>query len=173
MRDEHRGYFALIRKTLDKIRTIDIHKFADLLLFSKTVWIVGNGGSMANGIHMAEDLCKSAGVRAVALSDSALLTASANDCGYENSFYTGLKTLVDAADDAVIGISVSGKSKNILRAFDLGCKKLALVGVKGSPLDKKADFSIAVGSNDFKLVEDVHAILCHRIVYEIERRKNR
>ena len=172
MLTDHERYFSLLKKKIDKIRAIDIHRFADMLSFSKMIWIIGNGGSCSSASHFAEDLCKSAGIKAIALTDPSLITASANDCGYENSFYTGLKILV-SSDDAIVGISVSGESKNILQAFRLlKCRRLALVGVKDSSIDRRADFSIAVGSGDFKLVEDVHAILCHRIVAEMEKRRN-
>ena len=166
-------YQKTLLEYLNRIGESKIIQFADEIMDAEYVWILGNGASMSNSQHFACDLLKAAGIKAMALSDIALLTASANDCGYEDSFKVGAARLV-GRNDAVIGISVSGKSRNVLNVFkavSYQCMKLALVGVKNSPIDKSANVSIAVGSGDYKLVEDVHAILCHRIVVELEARK--
>jgi D-sedoheptulose 7-phosphate isomerase len=82
---------------------------------SQRVYIIGNGGSYANAVHMANDLL-SVGVKAYTL-DPATLTASANDHGYETVFSRWLKVVGDRGD-LLIALSGSGTSKNILKALD-------------------------------------------------------
>jgi len=164
-------YQELLFRHLKNIKQVEIYKFANKIMLAKRVWLIANGGSLATCSHWAEDLLKFGGIKAVALTDPALITMSANDFGYEKSFSIGLERLVDK-NDALIGISVSGESKNIIEPFKyLACKTLALVGVKNSTLHELADYSIVVGSPDFTLVEDAHLIIAHQIVAEIHRRK--
>ena len=78
------------------------------------VYIIGNGGSYANAIHMANDLI-ACGIRAHTL-DPSTLTATANDYGYEHVFSRWLKVFAQC-DDLLIALSGSGKSPNILNAI--------------------------------------------------------
>ena len=80
------------------------------------VYLIGNGGSAANAMHIANDLF-SAGVRAHALTDVATLTAVANDYGYLRVFEQQVKVLGET-DDILIALSGSGRSPNILMAID-------------------------------------------------------
>lgn len=77
------------------------------------MFIIGNGGSYANSIHIANDLL-SVGVRAFTM-DPATLTAFANDHGYEKAFAMWL-SVVGEAGDILVALSGSGKSPNILNA---------------------------------------------------------
>lgn len=78
--------------------------------------MIGNGGSAATANHFANDLVKMCGVRAISLcANVAVLTAFANDCGYENIFLNQLKVFL-TKDDLLITISGSGTSKNIIKA---------------------------------------------------------
>ena len=78
------------------------------------VYLIGNGGSYANAVHMANDLL-ACGVRAFVL-DPATLTASANDHGYESVFSRWIGT-VGEPGDLLIALSGSGRSPNILAAI--------------------------------------------------------
>jgi D-sedoheptulose 7-phosphate isomerase len=80
------------------------------------VYLIGNGGSAANAMHIANDLF-SAGVRAHALTDVATLTAVANDYGYLRVFEQQVKVFGEI-DDILIALSGSGRSPNILMAID-------------------------------------------------------
>lgn len=82
---------------------------------ARRVYLIGNGGSYANAIHICNDLI-ACGVKAFTL-DPATLTASANDHGFENVFARWLKT-VGEKEDLLIALSGSGKSVNILRAIN-------------------------------------------------------
>lgn len=137
------------------------------------VYVLGNGGSAANASHFANELGK--GVirpdcprfRVLALTDSIpLLTAWANDNGYEVSFAEQLANLVEAGD-VVIAISGSGKSPNVLRAAavarEAGARLISLTGFDGGLLRPMADISVHVPSHNMRLVEDAHSALMHVI----------
>ena len=81
---------------------------------AKRVYLIGNGGSYANAVHIANDLL-SVGVRAYTL-DPASLTASANDFGYETVFSRWIST-VGERGDLLVALSGSGNSENILEAI--------------------------------------------------------
>ena len=83
---------------------------------AKRVYIIGNGGSYANAVHICNDLL-ACGVRAYTL-DPATLTASANDYGYEWVFSRWIN-IVGEEGDLLIALSGSGKSPNILAALDM------------------------------------------------------
>ena len=91
-----------------------ISKIKAARLSGRHVYLVGNGGSMANCIHLANDLI-ACGVRAHTL-DPATLTASANDYGYETVFSRWI-SVVGSPGDLLIAMSGSGKSPNILAAI--------------------------------------------------------
>jgi len=80
---------------------------------AKRVYLIGNGGSYSNAVHLCNDLL-ACGVRAYTL-DAATLTASANDYGYETVFSRWIRT-VGEPGDLLIAMSGSGKSENILGA---------------------------------------------------------
>ena len=89
---------------------------------AKRVYIIGNGGSYANAVHICNDLL-GCGIKAFTL-DPATLTASANDYGYESVFERWINVVGENAD-LLIALSGSGKSKNILRAIS-AAKKLGM-----------------------------------------------
>ena len=89
----------------------------DRVRAAKRVYIIGNGGSAANAMHIANDLV-SCGIRAHALTaDIATFSAIANDYGYENVFSRQIEVFGES-DDLLIALSGSGKSPNILKAID-------------------------------------------------------
>lgn len=85
---------------------------------AKRVFLIGNGGSAANAMHIANDLI-ACGIRAHALTaDVSTLTAIANDFGYEFVFSRQLAVFGEK-DDLLIALSGSGKSPNILKAIEV------------------------------------------------------
>jgi D-sedoheptulose 7-phosphate isomerase len=89
-------------------------KLSEAVRKAKRVYIIGNGGSYANAIHIANDLL-SVGVKAYTL-DPATLTAFANDHGYSTVFAKWLR-IVGEPGDLLIALSGSGKSSNIVNAI--------------------------------------------------------
>jgi D-sedoheptulose 7-phosphate isomerase len=136
--------------------------------------IAGNGGSAATASHMALDLSKgrppgqqSLRVRTVSLPDtSPMLTAWANDEGYDRVFAEQIRTLARPGD-AVVLLSVSGTSPNIVAAARAaraaGAIVVALTGARGRGMRRLANLAITVPSDDYRVVEDVHLAISHMI----------
>jgi D-sedoheptulose 7-phosphate isomerase len=159
--------------TLDRVvRTIEAAHAT-----GRQIFIIGNGGSAATASHMMNDLAKGTvgykgdapwpAVRAVALTDNvSLMTAWANDTGYENIFSGPLRALAQRGD-VLVAISASGNSPNILAAVEtakqMGLSVIGLTGFGGGKLAKIADAAFVVPSDRYGPVEDVHMILDHII----------
>jgi D-sedoheptulose 7-phosphate isomerase len=144
---------------------------ADALDRGRGVYICGNGGSASTASHLAVDLgknlCTGPGprMRVVSLTDNVpWLTAVANDQGYENCFAEQLRNYLEPGD-LVIGISASGDSENVVRAFhvacDVGADRLALIGFDGGRLGPLATKRVWVDSHDYGVVESLHLIVTH------------
>lgn len=89
-------------------------RLADAIRKAKRVYLIGNGGSYANAVHIANDLL-ACGVKAHTL-DPATLTAWANDYGYETVFEHWIEVVAEPGD-LLVALSGSGESANILRAI--------------------------------------------------------
>ena len=129
--------------------------------------LVGNGGSSAIAEHMAIDLTKNAGLRAIAISGTPTLTTFANDFGYEKVYQKAIEAFADAGD-VLIAISSGGTSKNILNAVAAAKRKKMKVITfsgfdKGNPLSKSGDINLWVDSRAFGYVEMIHNLLIHYI----------
>jgi len=142
---------------------------------NKQIFIVGNGGSASTASHMVCDFQKFIlgykgdrkipRMKALSLSDNTeVLTAWANDVGYEVVFSEQLKNLAEEGD-LLIALSASGNSPNIIRTVDVaklkGIKVIGLTGFAGGKLKELADVPIHVESNDYGIVENVHLMFGH------------
>ena len=118
---------------------------------AKRVYVCGNGGSASTANHFVNDLVKMCGIKAYSLcGNEALLTALANDNGYEMVFVDQLKVYAERGD-LVIAISTSGKSSNILIAF-AWCKR-ANITILEFPV-----YDVTITK-----AEDMHLALAHSI----------
>jgi len=144
------------------------------------VFTLGNGGSASTASHMAADLAKntiSANMRrfrVLSLNDNqALLTALANDLGYENVFSEQLKNLIRAGD-LLVAISASGNSPNVLNAIRYAQRQCAevvgILGFEGGEAARLADLSIIVPCSHYGVVEDIHLVINHILVDYFGRR---
>jgi D-sedoheptulose 7-phosphate isomerase len=127
------------------------------------VMVIGNGGSAAIASHTQNDLCKAVGLRSLVFTEQPLLTALANDDGYETAYDSMVKLWAETGD-LLIAISSSGKSENILRsvrsARETGCKIITLSGFAAdNPLRQMGDVNFYVPSPSYGPVEIVHAVL--------------
>lgn len=173
-------YIERLKVLLDKVDPIIIEQIVKAIEKSlekrSRIYILGNGGSSATASHMVNDL--GAGLRrrevinfdVQSLGDnSPVVTAIANDIGYENIYYMQMKGLI-SADDVVIAISCSGNSPNITKAVQyaksLGCFIIGITGFDGGYLKEVSDikFHVDADKGEYGLVEDVHMILDH-IIY--------
>ena len=133
-------------------------KFLDAVRVAKRVYIIGNGGSYANAVHICNDLLMQ-GVRAYTL-DPATLTASANDHGYETVFARWLE-VVGERGDLLISLSGSGKSPNILLAVGKAAEK----GMEVWPV-----FGAARGE-DMQTAEENQLVLGHELMRGLRDRQ--
>ncbi len=140
--------------------------------------LMGNGGSAADSQHIAAELVgrfkkERAAIPAIALTvDSSSLTALGNDYGFEAIFSRQIEALA-TAKDAVIGISTSGNSQNVIRALNLarnmGAATIGLVGCGGGNMKDCVDICIVVPSDDTARIQEVHITIGHIICEIIEQ----
>jgi phosphoheptose isomerase len=135
------------------------------------IYACGNGGSAAIANHLLCDFVKgiqtntTAKPRVVSLSSHLeLITAIANDIGYDDVFVYQLRTMARPRD-VLLAISSSGDSENIVRAMSWAKKNklasLAFVGFDGGRTAAKADVCIHVHAANYGIVEDVHQSMMH------------
>jgi D-sedoheptulose 7-phosphate isomerase len=138
----------------------------------------GNGGSAADAQHLAAELVvryrtDRAPLAAIALTtDSSVLTAGANDFGYDTVFESQLRAL-GRPGDVAIGLSTSGNSENVLRALraarDIGAVPAALAGKGGGALVGLADPLLVVPSDVTARIQEMHIVLGHLLCDVLER----
>jgi len=157
----------------NSITTI-VSVFLDAFAEQRTVYVFGNGGSAASASHLMCDINKGASApgegnrpRVMALTDNAsLITAWANDFGYERIFSEQLKTFVKPRDVA-FAISTSGDSPNVLLALETarecGAMTVGLGGCQGGQMKSLCDVCAIVPSDNVQLVEDLHHAMIHSI----------
>jgi len=140
-----------------------------------TIFLLGNGGSAATASHMANDLAVGAWLpdyppfRVVSLTDNVpVMTAIANDTGYDRLFVNQLRTLLQPGD-VVLALSVSGNSPNVLEAVRFararGAVTIGCCGFAGGALRDSVDICLHVPSEpgEYGPVEDIMMILDHVI----------
>ena len=170
---------------------LDIEKAVELIIEKivngKSIWVIGNGGSASTAEHFEIDLMyikvdsikKIIKVTALT-SNSAAITAIANDKGYEHIFSTQLERKAQKGDLCIM-ISASGSSENLVEANRvckaIGIQTLAILGFDGGKLLNTSDISLHFKSEhgQYGVVEDVHLSICHQIsqavLVEIKNRK--
>jgi D-sedoheptulose 7-phosphate isomerase len=162
----------LLSKAINSIDNKQLVDTAEILKevksSGKKIIIVGNGGSAAMASHVAVDLTKAAGCRAITFNEADLLTCFANDYGYENWVEKALNFYADKGD-IVIMISSSGTSKNIINganwAKQNGFKVITLSGFNAeNPLKKIGDINLWVDSKGYNIIEMAHHIWLVSIV---------
>lgn len=142
------------------------------------IYSCGNGGSMSDAMHFAEELTgryrqNRAGLAATAISDPGHISCVANDFGYEYIFSRYLQARAKPGD-CVLAISTSGRSKNVIMAAEYareaGLTVVSLTGAPGSPLAGLADADISAGASEFAdRVQEVHIKVIHILIELIER----
>jgi D-sedoheptulose 7-phosphate isomerase len=154
------------------ISDTDLQNLKDKILSSKSIIILGNGGSNAIASHMAEDYTKALKIPSLCFSDAARLTCYANDYGYENAFVQFLKEFA-TSDHLVILVSSSGNSSNILKcATYCSNNNIDYVSLSGFKTDNKLKIQAEadkmlhfwVDSYDYGVVECCHEIILHSVI---------
>ena len=152
---------------------------ADTFAAGSRAYACGNGGSMCDAMHFAEELTgrfrdNRPGYAALAISDASHLSCVGNDYGYEQVF----ARFVEAhgrPGDALLAISTSGTSKNVVAAArvakQLGVRVIALTGRAGTPLAELADIAIVTPAGRYAdRVQELHIKVIHILIELVERR---
>jgi len=176
-------YFAYLAKVLATIDENEINKLGETFEKARemgnTIFVAGNGGSSTTATTMANDIgfdiLKKTGTdkafRVLSLADNnSVITAIANDVGYENAFINQLK-IHYRPGDCIILISASGNSPNILKAAEWVKSKggtiIGFLGFTGGKLIEFCDVKIHVKSEagEYGPVEDAHLIMNHILAH--------
>ena len=147
------------------------------------IYLCGNGGSASTASHLAVDLGRAMHgregrrVRVVSLTDNVpWITAVSNDESFANCFVDQLRNYLRPGD-VLIGISASGDSENVVRAFqyarDAAAGRIALVGFDGGRLARLATHCIWVDSYDYGVVESAHLFVGHLLTNILIRGESR
>lgn len=171
-------YKSKLSKTIDEIPEekieLLIEEIDKIWLNKKQIFLIGNGGSAGNAIHIANDwiygICKKngGGIKVHALSaNAAVLTCLANDEGYDQIFVRQLSVLANEGD-LLIALSGSGNSKNIVSAVDYcnknGIKTSAILGFNGGQVKKIVNIPLHIEVDDMQISEDIQLIIGHIIM---------
>ena len=162
----------------------EISKAIDLIIRAfnakKKVLLCGNGGSAADAQHLAAEFVirlsphiKRPGLPAIALTtDSSMLTAGANDLGYDNVFTRSIEALGNEGD-VLIGISTSGNSASVNRAFqkahEMKLITIGLLGKDGGKSKRLVDLAVIIPSNDTQRIQEGHITVGHIIFQQVEQ----
>lgn len=171
-----RRYLSYLSEVLRTIDVQEIAAFARTLLDARergaAIYFIGNGGSAATSSHFANDLAigtyaTTKPFRAISLCDNnAIVTAIANDFGYEQVFVRQLQ-VVARPGDVLVAISASGNSPNLLRAFEYAkqhdIRTVAITSFDGGKMKPMADQGVHVPTapKEYGPAEDAHMILDH------------
>jgi D-sedoheptulose 7-phosphate isomerase len=162
-------------------RAIDAagNRLADLFEQGGRVFSCGNGGSMCDAMHFAEELSgryrkNRRALAAVAISDAGYMSCVANDYGYEHVFSRYLEAHARRGD-VLVAISTSGTSGNVLAAVrvaqQLGMTVIGLSGRPGAALSTLADIDICTPGGQFAdRVQELHIKIIHILIESVERR---
>lgn len=177
-------YIKYLCEILSNIDHKAVGRFIDLIIKcrenSSSIFFIGNGGSASTCSHFANDLqigtrSFEKPIKAISLTDNvAIITAIANDYGYDSIFSQQIQMLANP-NDVVVGISASGNSANLINAFNYckenSIKSFAIVAFDGGRMMSMADDAIHIktGLKEYGPAEDAHMVLDHLVMTYISR----
>jgi len=178
--EEINSHKEVVEKTLESLQS---HIYTACIIATEAlkngnkILLCGNGGSAADAQHIAAELSgrykvERKGLAGIALTtDTSVLTAVANDFGFERIFDRQVEALARPGD-ILIGISTSGHSKNVVRALSLarnmGCRTIGLSGRDGGVMSEFCDVNIIVPSMDTARIQEMHIMIGHIICQAID-----
>lgn len=187
MENHIKNFFCQMQQATEKVSLGELIKAIEYLKKARQegsrVYLIGNGGSSAIASHFAGDLNKTIlghkgdrqvkRFQAVSLCDNTpVITAWANDVGFEKIFAEQLKNL-GKANDVLIAISSSGNSANIIEAVKtakgLSMSVVGFAGFDGGKLVQLSDAKIHIPFFDYGIVESLHDAICHLITSYFEK----
>jgi len=183
--DYSKSYLEYLNDVLSGISLNEIDNFVKIILEARergsSIFFIGNGGSAATASHFANDIAIGSRefekpFRAVSLCDNhAVITAIANDDGFEKIFSQQLRVLLKK-QDVVVSISASGNSSNLIHAINTAKKMGAIsVGISafdGGEMKDLVDFSLHVPTEkgEYGPAEDAHMVLDHLVANYLMRK---
>ncbi|MEN9914179.1 MAG: hypothetical protein RL528_924 [Bacteroidota bacterium] len=163
-------------ENFEKIETA-IEMMCTALKAGNKIISCGNGGSMCDAMHFAEELSgrfrnNRRGLAAVSISDPSHISCVANDFGYDFVFSRYIEALGQSGD-VILGISTSGSSKNVILAVEeakkKGLKTIVLTGKDGGKLAELADLEIRAPYSEFAdRAQEIHIKIIHNFILGIE-----
>jgi D-sedoheptulose 7-phosphate isomerase len=185
-----RTYMHQVAETLETLDPEPLARMVEVIYEAqrqnKRIFTMGNGGHANTAAHMINDLAKHTvssddkdavvtekRFRTMCLNDSvSFLTGLANDMGYDCVFSEQLKNWCEPGD-VVIGVSGSGNSPNVLKAFEVakacGATTICLSGKGGGKSKDLADICVVVPSQKMVQIEDVHLAINHAVADELKK----
>jgi len=174
---EHQETIRLVHEQLLSVISQSAERLCDVLNAGNKILICGNGGSAADAQHFAAELIgrferERGGLPAIALTtDTSILTAVGNDYGFAQIYSRQVQALA-VPGDALIGISTSGNSENVLlavqKASGIGCLTISLTGRDGGAIATAADLSLNVAVERTARVQEAHLMILHLICEQID-----
>ena len=151
--------------------------FIDTLKSGNKILSCGNGGSLCDATHFAQELTgrfrrNRNSLPAVAINDAAYITCTSNDFSFTDVFARYVEG-VGVRGDALLCISTSGKSANVLAAArvarEKGMKVVALTGPAGNPLANLADLAVCAPASEYAdRIQEIHIKVIHILIHAIE-----
>lgn len=167
--------FAAIPQIAERIDQVSV-LLAGCFRSGHKVLICGNGGSACDAAHFAEELtgrfkADRPPLPAIACTDAGHITCTANDYGFDQVFSRWIQAL-GRPGDAVILLSTSGNSPNIVRAAattkELGLTSVALLGKGGGALSGRCSHEIVVPGESSERIQELHMLILHTLVAGVE-----
>jgi len=163
-------------ENFEKIETA-IEMMCTALKAGNKIISCGNGGSMCDAMHFAEELSgrfrnNRRGLAALSISDPSHISCVANDFGYDFVFSRYIEA-IGQSGDVLLGISTSGSSKNVILAIEeakkKGLKTIVLTGKDGGKLAGLADLEIRAPYSEFAdRAQEIHIKIIHNFILGIE-----
>lgn len=170
--EEHLAAVAACRAALQPVILDVAAALRRALAAGNTLLLCGNGGSAADSQHIAAELIGRFGrergaLRAISLStDTSILTSLGNDYGFDDVFARQVEGLARPGD-VFIGISTSGRSRNVLRAAQAarraGCTVVGLLGRNGGEIAALCDHPIIIPARATPRIQEMHILIGHML----------
>lgn len=162
---------------LDEYLQLATRKIVESISAGGKLLVCGNGGSAADAQHIAGEfvgkfLQHRSAYAAIALStDTSILTSLGNDISYDVVFQRQVEAL-GKASDVLLGISTSGRSKNVLEAVkeakQMEIFTIGLLGGDGGSIGSEVDLPIIVGSDSTPIIQVCHSLIYHALCEQAE-----
>ena len=181
-RSHFKETFSILTQVIDDDQFLDSVDLASSIIAAtiekgKKIISCGNGGSMCDAMHFAEELTGKyrddrPAYPAFALSDPSAMTCIGNDFGFENVFARQVEALGNDFD-ILLAISTSGNSPNILKAAEAAIKKdmivIAMTGRDGGELGKICNHEIRIQWDGYSdRIQEMHIMCIHAIISGVE-----